>query len=46
MVAALVKEKGCTFPDPKGAWRWSQLGLDATGTQWADTVGAKLQAIR
>ena len=29
--------------DPKGAWRWSQLGFDASDGQWADTVLAKLQ---
>jgi len=29
--------------DPKGAWRWSQLGFDASDAQWADTVLAKLK---
>jgi thiol-disulfide isomerase/thioredoxin len=31
--------------DPKGDWRWSQLGFDASDTQWADTVLAKLQTL-
>ena len=32
--------------DPKGAWRWSQLGYDASDSQWADTVIAKLQTVK
>jgi thiol-disulfide isomerase/thioredoxin len=30
--------------DPKGVWRWSQLGYDASDGQWTDTVLAKLKA--
>jgi thiol-disulfide isomerase/thioredoxin len=30
--------------DQKGAWRWSQLGFDASDGKWADTVVAKLQS--
>jgi thiol-disulfide isomerase/thioredoxin len=32
--------------DPKGAWRWSQLGFDASDPNWADTVVAKLQSVK
>lgn len=32
--------------DPKGAWRWTQLGFDASDAQWADTVIGKLQTAR
>jgi thiol-disulfide isomerase/thioredoxin len=32
--------------DPKGAWRWSQLGFDASDAKWPDTVIAKLQAVK
>ena len=32
--------------DPKGLWRWSQLGFDASDAQWAATVAAKLQAVK
>jgi len=32
--------------DPKGAWRWSQMGFDASDAQWADTVVAKLQSVK
>jgi thiol-disulfide isomerase/thioredoxin len=30
--------------DRKGAWRWSQLGFDASDAQWADTVLTTLGA--
>lgn len=32
--------------DPKGAWRWSQLGFDASDAKWADTVVSKLQSVK
>jgi thiol-disulfide isomerase/thioredoxin len=32
--------------DPKGAWRWSQLGFDASDAKWTDTVIAKLQTVK
>ena len=31
---------------PKGGWRWSQIGYDASDATWADTVVAKLQAVK
>jgi thiol-disulfide isomerase/thioredoxin len=32
--------------DPKGAWRLTQMGYDATDAQWADTMVAKLQSVK
>ena len=32
--------------DPKGVWRLSQLGYDATDSQWADTMIGKLQSVK
>lgn len=32
--------------DPKGSWRWSQLGFDASDAKWADTVVGKLQSVK
>ena len=32
--------------DPKGAWRWTQLGFAASDAQWTDTVIAKLQSVK
>jgi len=32
--------------DPKGAWRLSQLGFDASDAQWADTMIGKLQSMK
>jgi thiol-disulfide isomerase/thioredoxin len=32
--------------DPKGAWRLSQLGYDASDAQWADTMIAKMQSVK
>ncbi|HXM45427.1 MAG TPA: TlpA disulfide reductase family protein [Bryobacteraceae bacterium] len=32
--------------DPKGAWRLTQLGYDASDAQWADTMIGKLQSVR
>ena len=32
--------------DPKGAWRLTQLGYDASDAQWADTMIGKLQSVK
>ena len=32
--------------DPKGAWRWSQLGYDASDAKWADTMTGKLESVK
>ena len=32
--------------DPKGAWRWTQLGYDSSDAQWADTMIGKLQSVK
>jgi thiol-disulfide isomerase/thioredoxin len=32
--------------DPKGVWRLTQLGYDASDAQWADTMIGKLQSVR
>lgn len=32
--------------DPKGAWRLSQLGYDASDAHWADTMIAKMQSVK
>jgi len=32
--------------DPKGVWRLSQLGYDASDAQWADTMIGKLQSVK
>jgi thiol-disulfide isomerase/thioredoxin len=32
--------------DPKGAWRLTQLGYDASDAQWAETMIAKLQSVK
>jgi thiol-disulfide isomerase/thioredoxin len=32
--------------DPKGVWRWSQLGFDASDAKWADTVIGNLEAVK
>ena len=32
--------------DPKGAWRLTQMGYDASDAQWADTMIGKLQSVK
>lgn len=32
--------------DPKGAWRLTQLGYDASDAQWADTMIGKLESVK
>jgi thiol-disulfide isomerase/thioredoxin len=32
--------------DPKGIWRLTQLGYDASDAQWADTMIGKLQSVK
>ena len=32
--------------DPKGVWRLSQLGYDASDAQWAETMIGKLQSVK
>jgi len=32
--------------DPKGAWRETQIGFDASDAKWADTIVAKLQTAK
>ena len=32
--------------DPKGVWRLTQLGYDASDAQWADTMIGKLQSVK
>ncbi len=32
--------------DPKGAWRWSQLGYDARDPNWGETMVGKLESVK
>jgi thiol-disulfide isomerase/thioredoxin len=32
--------------DPKGVWRWSQLGFDASDAQWGETMTSKLEGVK
>jgi thiol-disulfide isomerase/thioredoxin len=32
--------------DPKGDWRWSQMGYDASDAAWAETMVGKLESVK
>jgi len=32
--------------DPKGVWRWSQMGYDASDAAWAETIVGKLESVK
>ena len=32
--------------DPEGAWRWSQLGYDASDAAWDETMIGKLESVK
>ncbi len=32
--------------DPKGAWRWTQIGFDGTDPAWVDTIIQKMESVK
>jgi hypothetical protein len=32
--------------DPKGDWRWSQIGYDSSDAAWAETMVGKLESVK
>jgi len=32
--------------DPRGVWRWNQLGYDSSEAQWADRMLEKLESLK
>ena len=32
--------------DPKGAWRWSQIGYDSSDAKWAESMIGKLELVK